>query len=572
LKLVFIFLLFLLSACGGYKPDGHSGTGVQPVIPPAPVIINQPPAAAPLLSVNPLHFQSLHLTTYQCPFDIERTLWHDAYLTLTGAFDDIAVRLRGRGNSTWWDGEEKRPLRLRFHEPIYLLGSPYAARDWILLANHLDPSLMRNYAALAFSAMLGQDGRMDYLPTFRHIHLYINGDYKGVYLLTDERDINPGRLALTRHANPAQSDYLIEMDARIDRNGIYGFDYFTVYNTHYALRFPGSSRRTEAHVDYVRDYIMRVSRAIRYQQWEGVLSLIDLGSFVDFYIVQELFKNSDAHNMSVFMTLRGRGDARRLYKGPPWDFDLAAGNRASQAAPHYLYVGLANYWYRNLLEIPQFFAAVTERWNEIKDTKIAEMLALIGDTAQYYRRDFERNFERHPIMGAGFWNTPPQLLEIHDFSGQVAYLITWLETRVNWLDDYFNARTDHLPLWHLLERRNTAHPRSVYLDGELLSLWPPRFVLRNVYRIELYGMADAFGIQAEYDAETQIIILSRGDVQVNHRVYSSYYTLNGEARSFGASSLTVGDYIYLPMEGILSAFGFTLHWDAEARTVAVVSP
>ncbi|MCL2603761.1 MAG: CotH kinase family protein [Defluviitaleaceae bacterium] len=114
------------------------------------------------LPVDPRHFRSLHLTTYQCPFDIERTLWHDAYLTLEGAFEEEGVRLRGRGNTTWWLGEDKRPLRLRFNEPVFLLGSDYAARDWILLSNHFDYSLLRNYGALTLSRLLGLDGRMDY--------------------------------------------------------------------------------------------------------------------------------------------------------------------------------------------------------------------------------------------------------------------------------------------------------------------------------------------------------------------------------------------------------------------------
>ncbi|MCL2500771.1 MAG: CotH kinase family protein [Defluviitaleaceae bacterium] len=521
--------------------------------------VSEPAIPHSPLPVNPFHFQSLFLTTYRCPFDIERTLWHDAYLTLTGAFEGESVRLRGRGNTTWWLSADKRPLRLRFSEPIYLLDSGYAARDWILLSNHFDYTLLRNYAALTLSALLGQGGRMDYLPTSRHVHLYINGEYEGVYQLTDERDVHPRRVDITRHTDPARSDYFLELNARADRDGVYDETYFSVYNRLYDIRFPSGNLRTADHTAYARDYIGRVSEAIRMRRWEDILSLADLDSLVDFYIVQELFKNPDAHENSVFMTIRGEGSDRRLYMGPTWDFDLAAGNRASQYSPHYLYVGIANYWYRNLMDMPQFLTAVTERWNRIKDVEITQMIRLVYDTATYYRADFERNFTRHPVLGTAFWNTPPQMAEIDTFMGQVYYLVDWLNKRVAWLDDFFNERTDHVPLLHLMEQRANTNPLVIYHQGQPMDAM--LFQLHGVVMAELYGIAVAFGLKVEYDPQTQIIEIVRDGIKVTHELFGTEYLTqnkNGLHKSrFEASSFRINDYIFVPVEPILAVYGIT---------------
>jgi hypothetical protein len=463
---------------------------------------------------------------------------------LDGAFEGEAVRLRGRGNTTWWLAPDKRPLRLRFGAPVFLLGSEYAARDWILLSNHFDFSLMRNYAALKLSALLG--GRMDFLPTARHVHLYVNDAYKGVYLLTDERDVHPSRVDIVFRDDPAESDYFLELDGRASEGGVYNETYFSVYNRLYDIRFPSGSRLTAGHVSYAREYIESVSEAIRLRRWDCIVSLVDLDSFVDFYILQELFKNSDAHAYSVFMTIRGQGEERRLYMGPPWDFDLAAGNRASQYSPQYLYVGIANYWYRNLMDMPDFFAAAAERWNELRDNEITQMIRLIGDTALFYRADFERNFSHYPILGTAFWITPPQMAVIDSFMGQVDYLIEWLNARVEWLDGFLNKKTDHDPLRHLVEQRTRDNPV---------------FRLHNTRFMEAQALAEAFGLQAEYDALGLTIVFSRGDTILTHRIFDTEYTVKKQndlsKGRFDASSFMAGGYAYIPIEPVLAVFGIT---------------
>ena len=412
-------------------------------------------------------FPSLHITTLgEDELFIERNLRVESTLTLIdpsgeARFEHLNAVVRGRGNSTWIHGEDKRPLRFRFDEAQSIFDFTYEARDWILLANHFDRSLMRNHGALYLAALL--EG-LDWTPSTHFVHLYVNGEYMGVYQLTDEREVGPDRINLIFDPDPSISEYFFELDARAgwDSDAIENEDFFTAGLRDYDMRFPDEDDR-DGHTIYARDFVSRVSETILSGNFEDIESIIDISSFIDFYIVQEVFKNTDAWRLSVFMQIRGQDDDRRLYMGPVWDFDLSAGNsfRSERALesyadvehspysladaspyldywPYGLFIGLYNYWYYHLLDVPEFRALLIERWNEVRDEQIAQMITHLDYMARTYHEAFERNFDRHPILGERRWRNPAEINAISTFRGQVDHLITWLETRVEWLDDYFN--------------------------------------------------------------------------------------------------------------------------------------
>jgi len=89
--------------------------------------------------------------------------------------------------------------------------------------------------------------------------------------------------------------------------------------------------------------------------------------------------------------------------------------------------------------MPEFFDAVASRWDEIVDVQIAQTLDQIIYLSTTYHHAFERNFERHPIMGEHIWNDPAHILEIEDFQGQVDFLLDWLEARIEWLSAFFES-------------------------------------------------------------------------------------------------------------------------------------
>ena len=520
-------------------------------------------------------FPSIRITTYYDPFIQEREFWHDGTVALTGASDEFNfeaadARIRGRGNSTWWVGPDKRPLRFRFRVAQPVL-SDYAARDWILLANQFDRSLLRNYSALSLGNML--DG-LGFTPVPHHVHLYVNGEYMGVYLLTDERNVGPGRMDIVWDEDPAISGFFLELDARAHLTGVLDETYVDVNGLLYDLRYPDDL--DPEHVDYVRAYLSAVSYAIRRQSFDHVLALIDLDSFVDFYIVQEFYKDVDARDLSTFMHITGTGDQRRLFKGPIWDFDLAAGNAGYQPmgyGPEGLYVAVFNYWYRYLMNRPEFFEAVRTRWNEIRHREIAQTIELVRFTAQRYQHEFERNFERHPdVMGREQMVTPREILEIDYFMGHVEHLINWLETRANWMDDFLNGRLpDYDPMWALVEYQTNITPINISVNGELHEFGVPPIRMNNRVLVSLQELEAIFGFEIDYDlASTGLVELTYGDTTITHHTGDLFLMVDGVRVDFNMpTALLVRDYIFVQLRLFVEALGYEVDWDGDTRTVLI---
>jgi len=397
-----------------------------------------------LTSISAFAFPSMHITAETHPFEMPRTTWHDGTVAVTGFseegdFDFVDVRIRGRGNSTWYAdwAPVKRPLRLRFdQQPRSMFGSEYAARDWILLSNHRDGSLLRNYAAFDFTRRMDTD--MQYVPMAQNFHMYINGEYYGIYLLTDERDVNPGRMDLTFNEDPALSDFFLEFCIRLPYEGGTENDHYVMVNDRpYDIRFPGSGSQRRAQAEHLRDYLYQVSNAIQSRDFDLITSLIDIDTFVDFYIVAELFHNQSLHYSSTFMYITDKGEGRRLFMGPIWDFDADYGGpirRSVMARNPITHSPLPpNYWYSNLLAVPQFSAAVTTRWNQLVADGVPQAtVAQVRHVATTHRADFERNIQRFPTFERYTRNYERDARNFAD----------WMENRISWLNLHFNGQSE----------------------------------------------------------------------------------------------------------------------------------
>ena len=411
-------------------------------------------------------FPSLHITSYLHPFTQEREYWHNGTLTLSSDnpewnFADVDVRLRGRGNSTWNDAPDKRPLRIRFETPQGLFGSE-AHRDWILLANAFDGSLLRTHFTFYFARLLGDT--TTYVPSSQFVHLYINGQYVGIYQVTDERNNGPGRGNVRVHSDPAISEYWIEMDMRT-------LDFFSINGHYYDLRMPSGDALTQAHIDYAFGYLSAVSEAIRERDWERITTLIDVQSFVDFYIVQEWSKELDVFISSLFMQILGQGEDRRLVMGPFWDFDNSFGNFnvalwGAENGPAGELWAQQHYWFRNLMRVPQFRDAVALRWVETTDAREATFKNL-EYMARAYGHAFERNFQVQPMFAPPWeqYRSPYKLAAGAIWRSQYEYLTEFARARASWLNEHFDNILRGIHYIPILPTGST-----LYVNGENITL------------------------------------------------------------------------------------------------------
>jgi len=393
---------------------------------------------------------SLHITSGLHPFEVDKLLWHEGFASFSNQFENAGVQLRGRGNSTWNHWAERRPFRLRFHEPRAMLESGYAHRDWIMLANSFDQTGMRNYFTLYLASLMGNTG---FIPQSRFVHLYINDEYIGVYQLVDERDIGSGRFDFLIHSHPAVSEYLIEMDRRWDDAiDIMINDQVRPHD----IRLPSGRQRTPDHDEYVRRYLYEVTEALESHDWVKINEVIDISSFVDFYIINELVQNLDVAWASSFMQIRGQGSDRRLYMGPPWDFDMTFGirilefycnddrpgsarTRSPEGTP-WVSGFRRHLWYVELIQVPEFRTEVFIRWNEIRTNELEAAIYEAQRMILTYQYDFERSF-----LYQSFLSGPTGVVCIGDneqfetYTEHVEFLFDFMDRRIAWLDDYFNS-------------------------------------------------------------------------------------------------------------------------------------
>jgi len=433
-----IVLLAALVSCG------HPAGGTQG--PPENGDIREPSTGV---------FPSLRLTI--AADEIHRTIWApNIMVSLENAgqayeFANATAQVRGRGNSTWHFMGDKRPFRIRFDSARPMFGSAYSARDWTVIANAMDYSLMRQYSAYFLGRML--DGQC-FAPAGHFVHVYLDGEYRGVYMVSDQMQVLvPGRAELASNLDPALSEYFLEWCGRS------GGDEFSVVvqvagnarsqDIPFVIDFPGGGilRQGLGHKDFVAGFLDDVSRAIHRGHRDEISRLIDLNSFVDFYLVQELFKNHDSFWSSLFFQIRQVEGSPRLFAGPLWDFDHSSGggdDGVSDYSPRGAWVARWNGWFRSLMGTEWFSQQAARRWNEIRGVEVARMIGRIWELAETYRSCFERNFERWPDkLGQYLWRTPPEVQAIPDFIGNVEYLVDWLERRIVWMNGFFaqNLRT-----------------------------------------------------------------------------------------------------------------------------------
>ncbi|SDD80542.1 CotH protein [Nocardioides lianchengensis] len=346
-------------------------------------------------------------------------------MTLDGATRPL--RIKGRGNSTW--GWPKKPYRIKLDSAASLLGLP-AEKDWALLANHGDPSLLRNWAAFA----LADRTRLGWNPHGRFVDLTLNGVALGSYLLVEVVERAPQRVALP------EDGLLLEVDERYSWSGEPG--YTTERGMPIAYKDPDDPTAAQvaeltARLEGFEDVLASIGEDPE-ADWS---SYVDTASFVDWYLVQELFKNLDADFYSSIYLTWQPGQPFRM--GPVWDFDLSSGFDGwfgeEYGAPTGWYIrgdGSAGpgdharhdtHWLTRLLDDPAFAALVEARWATfapIARDLVAQLpaaSAVIHDSAA---ADLAR------------WPDRPWGGMVHgaDHPEEVAYLAGWLDARITWLD------------------------------------------------------------------------------------------------------------------------------------------
>ncbi|MCR5420277.1 MAG: CotH kinase family protein [Lachnospiraceae bacterium] len=245
-----------------------------------------------------------------------------------------------------------------------------AEDEWVLNGSLADKSMIRNYLAYSIASQI-----LENTPDSRLCEVIIkNGDeykYQGVYMLTENIKYGVNRVNISKfEEKDTYNSYLLRRD-RYDANGLMLETYGRLngFSKEYiALLYPSKNKVTDEMLEYVTDDINHVEE-ILYSDDPTVFStysnVIDVNSFIDYFLINEFFGNYDAGNNSTYFYKEKGG---KLTMGPVWDFDGAMDNYMYEPFDVDTIAFYTKPWYDRLCLDKNFLKKLEKRYLVLKRT------------------------------------------------------------------------------------------------------------------------------------------------------------------------------------------------------------
>ncbi len=334
-----------------------------------------------------------------------------------------------------------------------LLGMP-EEEDWILYAPYSDKSMLRNAVTFHLGRKMG-----DWQPRCRFCELYLNGSYQGVYTLMEniKWDINRVNINKLNPDEIAGDDLTGGYIVKVDKT--WGLDYSEFFQTYpsntynnarnysFTYVYPKSDEIVAQQKTYIHDFLLDFENNLNGDQFrdpeDGFRKYLDINSFVDFQIIQELTNNVDGYRYSTFFYKKRDSDGGKLFAGPLWDFDLCYGNvnysELNLATDRWLYPNygpgenFVMHWWARLMEDEEYRYRLVARWEQLREGafKTDSVMAYLDTTIQYLGASIDRNFTSWPILGQYVW---PNHFIGNTCEEEVIWLKNWITDRLNWMD------------------------------------------------------------------------------------------------------------------------------------------
>lgn len=308
------------------------------------------------------------------------------------------MRIRGHSSSAF----DKPSYRLTFtrgdrqtSNPKDVLGMG-EEQDWVLHGPYLDKSLIRNYVAMNLFGRF-----MPYTPDVRFVELFIDGRYQGLYVLMETVKHDSNRVDIKdSDPNSSVTSFLVARDwyDNMDDTQLRDFIDLTYKTTSTGvdIAYPGEYALTDAQREWIEDYLNQVEKSVYSYDYDtpgyGYWNYLDVGSFVDYALVNEISLNEDAGKFSTWMyqTLGGK-----LCAGPLWDFNNAFDNSFDGSVRGVGFVMLGKPLFSMLFRDEKFTEQVIERYRELREGMLGDEYVsdYIDEVVEYLGPAAERNWE-----------------------------------------------------------------------------------------------------------------------------------------------------------------------------------
>jgi subtilisin-like proprotein convertase family protein len=331
-----------------------------------------------------------------------------------------------------------------------LLGMP-AENDWIFKAEYLDHTLMKNAVTYEMARRMGR-----YAPRTKYCELILDGEYIGVYTLTEKvkRSVERVDIANLKNTDTAGTEltggYIIEMNINGDPA-----DWNSAYlpansatcglNVEFKHVYPKTADILPVQHDYIKNYTDSFENALMDTNYldpvNGYRKYVDVSTFIDFLIVNEFSVNYDSYGRSTYLYKEKITDGGKLKIGPPWDYDRAMDYDNFGTSEGWVWEITHPYWpfpfwWGKMNQDSVYRKELACRWFTLREATLStdSFMVMIDTLHSLLDESQQRNFEVWNDLGG---QTYPQ---------QVENLKNYLTTRLNWMDSVLGLENVQMPL------------------------------------------------------------------------------------------------------------------------------
>ena len=392
-------------------------------------------------------------------------------ITLVAANGSVVVQdaeltqIKGRGNSTW--GADKKPYQIKLAGKASLLDGASAnkSKTWILLANAYDDTLLHNYIALKTAIAAG----LTATPDCEYVDLYYDGEYRGLYLLTEKVQVGTGRVEIAEFddsaleglptavatnaygyifrfvndgtrtvvSNPT-GGFLIELD-----NATYNSErcYFNTSVGYFVLKSPENA--TWGQVKYISEFVQAAINAASTSDGNAA-KYFDLASLAKYFLVNELGKSSDYMRYSSTFFYKGAG-SDVLHAGPVWDLDLSFGVHMYEGYAEYIdAAGITDPNSTFFAKNKQFIAAVKKELSSGFLSNAKKWVGTGAGSLSSIVANMRSAFALDELKWGYYDPTNVVVVKFPTYEQSRDYLADWMKRRIAWMERDLASNLDAL--------------------------------------------------------------------------------------------------------------------------------
>ena len=362
------------------------------------------------------------------------------HLTDTSALESKAI-VNVRGNSSRAFDKSNYSVRLITesgeNNSQEMMGMA-AHHEWVLHGPFMDKTLIRNYMWYNISGEI-----MEWAPNVRFCEVFINGEYNGVYVMTETvtagKDGARLNISIDKKDN-SFSGYILRLDrgSDIPEKNLNTFSQYTGKMTSKMnIVYPGKDSLTEKIKRAVELDCSQFEKSLYSFDFNhkdyGYRANIDTGSFADYFLINEITSNYDAGVFSTYIYK----DLSNRYKMCVWDFNsVCDGYEEAAVNPHTFQLQNCP-WFYMLTKDRAFVEQIIKRYQELRKTYFSDeyMTEYIDDTVAYLGPAIERNFEKWGYtFDEDYCLLIPHERDIHSYEEAVRLLKEYLLERADWMD------------------------------------------------------------------------------------------------------------------------------------------